>query len=240
MGRVLISVQDVGFRYRKRRSFFRHEYYQALRAVSFDVYSGETLGIVGRNGCGKSTLLRLLAGVFKPDRGHIQRNGCTVSLLGLGVGFDPELSGLDNIILSAMLLGATKEEARANLEPVIEYSELGGFIREPVKTYSSGMSMRLGFAVAITIKPDVVMIDEALATGDAHFRQKAERTIVDKARSEQTMIMVSHNSRQMTELCDRVIWLEEGRIRRQGEPTKIIGDYERFAARTSGVGRDGS
>lgn len=237
MSRSIISLEHVGLTYRKRMSFFRHGYYQALRSVSFDIFEGETLGLLGRNGCGKSTLLRLIAGIFSPDTGSVQRHGAQVSLLSLSIGFDPELTGRENIILNAMLLGATKSEACTNMPEIIEFSELDGFIDEPVKTYSSGMQLRLGFSIAVTIKPDVLLIDEVLGVGDAHFREKAEAVMNDKIASSQTVVLVSHNSEQLARLCSRVLWLEEGTIKMQGDPITTLDCYEAFIAKGGGVGR---
>lgn len=228
LNRPLLSVQDVGLRYRKRKSFFRHAYYEALSSVSLDVFQGETLGIVGRNGCGKSTLLRLMAGIFTPDSGVIETNNATVSLLTLAAGFDPELSGRDNIFISSLLLGATKAETNANLEKVAAFSELGFFIDEPVKTYSSGMKMRLGFSIAICMEPDVLLIDEVLGVGDLHFKQKAEAAIVDKITSEQTVVLVSHAGEQIKRLCSRAIWLEDGSVKMQGNAKEVVDKYEKW------------
>lgn len=222
--------------YKIKKSFFRHDYYQVLRSVSFDVYAGETVAIIGRNGCGKSTLLRLIAGVFDPDTGTIERYKSSVSLLAMAVGFDAELSGRDNIVISAMLLGASKDEALENMDRIIEFSELGRFIEEPVKTYSSGMRMRLGFSIAMTVEPDLVLIDEALGAGDAHFKEKAEAAILDKVTSNQTVVLVSHNGKQVSKLCDRAIWLEDGVVALQGPTDEVVSRYEAFAAKTQGVG----
>lgn len=236
MANSIITLRDVSVTYRKRRSFFRHDYYEALRTVSFDVYCGETLGIIGRNGCGKSTLLRLLAGILDPDGGHVDRNGATVSLLSMAVGFDSELSGRDNVILSAILLGASRNEALDNIERIIDFSELGSFIDEPVKTYSSGMRMRLGFSIAVTIKPDVILIDEALGAGDAHFKTKAEAAILAKVKSSQTVVLVSHSSKQVLKLCDRAIWIEQGTVAFQGNTEEAVNRYESSTKESRGVG----
>lgn len=231
MKKPLISLSDVGLRYRKRKSFFRHDYYEALTGVSFDVFPEETLGVIGRNGCGKSTLLKILAGIFLPDTGCVETNNTKVSLLTLSVGFDPELSGRDNIIISALLLGAEKAEAYENIDKVIDFSELGSFIDEPVKTYSSGMKMRLGFSIAICIQPDVLLIDEVLGVGDLHFKKKAEAAIVEKITSRQTVVLVSHAGEQIKRLCDRAIWLEGGRVQMEGKSTSVVDTYEDYLTR---------
>lgn len=228
MSHPLLSLSEVGLRYRIHKSFFRHEYYNALTSVTFDVFTGETLGVIGRNGCGKSTLLKLLAGILTPDSGSIYVNNATVSLLTLGIGFDPELSGRDNIFISSLLLGATKAETESNLDEIVLFSELGGFIDEPVKTYSTGMRMRLGFSIAIKMQPDVLLIDEVLGVGDLHFRKKAEKEIMGKITSTQTIVLVSHNAEQVKRLCNRAIWLEDGEVRMEGETTKVVDAYEEF------------
>ncbi len=236
MSTPVVKLTDVSLRYRIRRSFFRHEYYHALRSVNCSLMEGETLGILGRNGSGKSTLLKLIAGIFQPDGGSIEKNGASVSLLALAVGFDPELPGKDNIIVSAMLLGASKREAYESVAEIVEFSELDEFIDDPVKTYSSGMRMRLGFAIAVAVKPDVLLIDEVLGVGDAHFRKKAEAAIVNKIVSTQTVVLVSHNSRQIEALCDRALWMEGGTIKSYGEPAHVVKAYEECIGESRGVG----
>lgn len=236
MSTPIVTLADVSLRYRIRKSFFRHEYYDALQSINCNLFKGETLGILGRNGSGKSTLLKLIAGIFLPDGGRIETNGASVSLLSLAVGFDPELPGQDNIIISAMLLGASKSEAYESVAEITEFSELDEFIGEPVKTYSSGMRMRLGFAIAMAVKPDVLLIDEVLGVGDAHFRKKAEATIVNKIVSEQTVVLVSHNSKQIEALCDRALWMEGGTIRTEGEPAHVVKVYEEYIGESRGVG----
>lgn len=236
MNSPIVKLVDVSLKYRTRRSFFRHGYYEALRSVSCDLYEGETLGVLGRNGCGKSTLLKLMAGIFRPDGGRIETRGASVSLLSLAVGFDPELPGRDNIIISAMLLGASRKEAYESVAEIVEFSELDEFIDEPVKTYSSGMRMRLGFSIAVAVKPDILLIDEVLGVGDAHFRKKAEAAITDKIVSDQTVVLVSHNTKLIEKLCDRALWMEGGAIRMQGEPKNVVKTYEETAGETRGVG----
>jgi lipopolysaccharide transport system ATP-binding protein len=228
MKNALISLKSIGVRYRKRRSFFRHEYFEALKDISFEVYSGETLGIIGRNGAGKSTLLRILAGIYKPDKGFINRNTQKVSLLSLQLGFDPELSGRDNAIFSGMLLGFPRKVVENNLKNISEFSELGDFFDESVKTYSAGMRARLGFSVAHFLTPDVLLIDEVLGVGDAKFRQKAETAMIEKLRSEQTVVLVSHAAQQVRRLCSRVIWIEAGKVRLQGEPHRVVSAYHQY------------
>ncbi|MEZ0153482.1 MAG: ABC transporter ATP-binding protein [Candidatus Reddybacter sp.] len=221
----ILTLKNVTLSYWTRLAFFRHEKFTALDDVSFNVIKGETLGIIGRNGCGKSTLLKVLAGIYKPDSGQITKNCQQISLLTLGVGFDQELSGRDNAIISAMLLGATKQQAMDLLESIVEFSELGDFIHQPIKTYSTGMKARLGFSVAITLDVDLLMIDEVLGVGDASFRQKAERTLLQKINSQQTVIFVSHSEPQIKRLCQRAVWLEKGQVKMLGPTSDVFMHY---------------
>ncbi|WP_101676151.1 ABC transporter ATP-binding protein [Alloalcanivorax mobilis] len=210
-GDIIIGLRDVGVRYKRRGGLFRRpEYFQALEGVTFDIYRGETLGIVGRNGAGKSTLLRVVAGIIRPDDGEIVNSGVTVSLLALQAGFDPELSGRDNAIMSGMLMGYTRKQVEARSSDITEFSELGSFMDEPVKTYSSGMRARLGFSVAVFMTPDVLLLDEVLSVGDKEFRKKAEYEMMKKIHSDQTVLLVSHSEQQVRRVCDRVIELEKG------------------------------
>lgn len=205
---VVITLEEVGVRYKQRGGLFKQpQYHQALAGLSLNIYRGETLGIVGRNGTGKSTLLRLIAGIIKPDSGTIVNHGVTVSLLSLAAGFDAELSGVDNAIISGMLLGYQRRQIEARLGDICEFSELGDFMDQPVKTYSSGMRSRLGFAVAMYMTPDVLLLDEVLSVGDKDFKKKAEAEMMKKLHSDQTVILVSHSEGQVNRVCDRKIEL---------------------------------
>nr|WP_218918271.1 ABC transporter ATP-binding protein [Desulfobulbus propionicus] len=206
--KIILSLRNVGVRYKRRGNLFRKvTYYQALRGIDLDIRRGETIGIIGRNGAGKSTLLRVLAGIIEPDEGEIINHGVTVSLLALQVGFDGNLSGRDNAIFSGMLLGYSRSQVEGNLEAITEFSELGDFMTEPVRTYSTGMRARLGFAVAMFMTPDVLLLDEVLSVGDKGFRQKAEKEMLRKIHSEQTVVLVSHSESQISKLCDRTVAL---------------------------------
>ncbi|SFU43394.1 ABC transporter ATP-binding protein [Halomonas korlensis] len=203
---VIISLRNVGVRYKRRGGLFRKpEYFQALEGISFDIHRGETLGIVGRNGAGKSTLLKVIAGIIQPDSGVIVNYGVTASLLTLQAGFDSELPGTDNAIISGMLMGYTRKQVEARMEDIAEFSELGDFIYEPVKTYSSGMRARLGFTVAMYMTPDVLLLDEVLSVGDKQFKKKAEVEMMKKLHSEQSVLLVSHSEGQVNRVCDRSI-----------------------------------
>ena len=208
-GDVVLSLQNVGVRYKRRGGLFRRpEYFQALKNISFDLHRGETLGIVGRNGAGKSTLLRVLAGIILPDEGKVINHGVSVSLLALQAGFDPELAGRDNAIMNGMLLGYTRKQVEQCMNDIIDFSELGDFIDEPVKTYSSGMRSRLGFSVSVFMMPDVLLLDEILSVGDKKFRAKAEAEMMRKINRDQTVVLVSHSQQQINKICSRAIAID--------------------------------
>ena len=223
----IISLHEVGVRYKRSGNVFRRRsYFEALKSVTFDIYPGETLGILGRNGAGKSTLLRIISGIIRPDSGKLTNHDVSVSLLALQAGFDPNLNGRDNAILSGILQGCPRREVEAHLDEIMEYSELGDFFFEPVRTYSAGMRARLGFSITTIISPDVLLVDEVLGVGDQHFRQKAERTMVAKIQSQQTVVLVTHSHQQIARLCDRAILIDEGISFASGEPQKILRVYE--------------
>jgi lipopolysaccharide transport system ATP-binding protein len=204
--------------------------FQALKEVTFAVPSGHTLGIIGRNGSGKSTLLKLLAGIYRPDRGKIVVHGKVGALLDLGAGFHPEFSGRENILINGIVLGLSKREVRQLLDAIIRFAELEAFIDEPVKTYSVGMYMRLGFSVAIHADPDVLLIDEILAVGDEGFFQKCYDKLATFRRRGKTIILVSHELSMVSRWCDTVVWLEDGRVREQGMPQRVIDLYRQHVA----------
>ena len=223
----VITLQDVAVHYKRSGNLFRKKtYFEALKSVNLDIYPGETLGILGRNGSGKSTLLRLISGIIKPDRGSVMNNGVSVSLLALQAGFDPNLSGNDNAVFSGMLQGASRRDVQNKLNEIQEYSELGDFFFEPVRTYSTGMRARLGFSISTIISPDVLLIDEVLSVGDQHFRHKAEHTMVEKIHSQQTVVLVSHSHHQIAKLCDRAVLIDEGISYASGDPHDVLKVYE--------------
>jgi lipopolysaccharide transport system ATP-binding protein len=225
MDTPLISLKDVGFTYRTLTGLMKVQKYQALRSIDLEIRPGETLGIIGSNGSGKSTLLKILARIFAPDAGKIVFNAKKISLLSLALGFDPRLPGKENAIVSSMLLGATLKEATKMIPGIIEFSELGEFANSPVRTYSSGMRARLGFSVALKMQTDVLLIDEALAVGDASFKAKSERAIVEKVTSSQTVVLVSHSAAQINRLCDRAVWLDKGEIVVSGDAEMVTKMY---------------
>jgi len=197
-----------------------------LENVTFSVAPGETLGIVGRNGSGKSTLLKILAGILKPDSGSVTSRADKISLMALQLGFDNLLSGRDNAVFGGMLLGFSRQEVEAKLDQIQSFSGLGRAFYAPVKSYSSGMSSRLKFAVAINLAPDIMLLDEVLAVGDMSFRKKAAAAMHSKINSDQTTILVTHNPGEVQKLCDRAILLERGKIMAEGHPDEVIDQYQ--------------
>ena len=203
--------------------------YKALDNISLSIEKGTVYGIIGRNGAGKSTLLRIMSGVMAPNSGIVIRNYKTINLLALGIGFSSELSGIDNIYLSGMLLGFTKKQISAVIDEIIVYSELEDFVYRAIKTYSSGMVSRLAFAVAINLRPEVLLIDEVLSVGDMHFRDKSFNSLRAVIESKDTTtVIVSHSTSQIKEICDKVVWLDKGRIVAQGDTADIIDMYVQF------------
>ncbi|HEC07070.1 ABC transporter ATP-binding protein [Thiolapillus sp.] len=225
MNPVLI-LENVGVAYRRGRSLRGGELYWALKDISLELKHGETLGVIGRNGVGKTTLLKVIAGIIAPDRGEIRNAGVSASLLSLQVGFVPLLTGRENAILSGMLLGAPKSRIEQNMDELVAFAELEDFIDEPVSSYSAGMRARLGFSVAMQADPDILLIDEVLGVGDAAFRKKSSEEIQRRIRSNRSVILVSHNTAMMARLCDRVVWIEQGVSRMQGEAGDVLAAYE--------------
>lgn len=235
-----ITVKELKIRYKSVQSYsvkrnllrlkpVESKAFEAVRGVSFNVQMGEILGVVGKNGSGKSTLLRSLANIFSADEGSINLHGHSVSLLAIGVGFKPELTGRENIMLSGMLLGFEEKEIQGRMDEIIEFAELGEFIDMPVRTYSSGMHSKLAFSVTAILETDIMLIDEVLSVGDERFKKKSygkmKSLISEKNR---TVVIVSHNLNALEELCDRVMWLHEGKIQQIGEPKEVLSAYKEF------------
>lgn len=197
----------------------------ALKGVSFAVKKGECLGVIGRNGAGKSTLLSLLLGVARPTKGSIEVSGKKTPLLELGAGFHPDLTGKENIVINGVLLGHTETEIRARMDQITAFSELGNFINMPIRTYSSGMQMRLAFSIAIHTSPEVLLIDEILAVGDESFQKKSGKALLNLIKGGVTTVYVSHNMEAIKKICDRAIWLEQGEIRAEGEAGQVVEEY---------------
>lgn len=236
---IAISVNDLHVYYRdmKRFSLKRMDkgkrgsgkLFKAVKGVTFEVPKGEILGIIGKNGSGKSTLLRAISGIFSPDKGSINLHGNSISLLSIGVGFQRKLTGYENIYLSGMLLGYTKEQIDTKINDIIEFSELGDFIYKPVSSYSSGMHSKLAFSITAILETDIILIDEVLSVGDIHFKEKSYNKMKELIGDEnRTVVIVSHNSNTIEELCDKVIWLHEGEIKKVGLPKDIMPEYEEF------------
>ncbi len=203
----------------------RYETFYALRNVSFDVRTGEAVGIIGHNGSGKSTLLKCMAKILTPNDGTIEVTKRMAALLELGAGFHPELSGTDNVFLNAAILGMGRKEIAARFDEIVAFSGLEQFIDTPVKTYSSGMYVRLAFAVAINVDPELLLIDEILAVGDVTFQQKCMQKFVDFREHGRTLVLVTHDTSSVRDFCDRAIWLDHGVIRAEGEPAEVIDEY---------------
>jgi lipopolysaccharide transport system ATP-binding protein len=201
------------------------ESFWALREVSFRVRRGSMLGVIGRNGAGKSTLLRILGAVEIPDEGSVKTSGRVGALLTLGAGFHPDLTGRENVFVSGVVHGLTRAEVRQRFDAIVEFSEVGSFIDDPVRIYSSGMQMRLRFAVAIHMEPEVLLIDEVLSVGDASFERKCRDRINSFRADGCTIILISHGLDQIREMCDATIWLEDGRLAAQGSPDGVIEKY---------------
>lgn len=234
---VVIDVQGVGKSYHmyerpshrllqalagKRRSFYKD--FWALRGVSFSIRRGQTVGIVGRNGSGKSTLLQMIAGTLNPTEGHITVKGRVAALLELGSGFNPEFTGRENVYLNATILGLTRPQIEARMESILAFADIGEFIDQPVRSYSSGMSVRLAFAVIAHVDADILIIDEALAVGDAFFSQKCMRFLREFQKNG-TLLFVSHDAAAVTNLCESAVWLQNGQMRLSGTSQEVIEAY---------------
>jgi lipopolysaccharide transport system ATP-binding protein len=203
----------------------RKSSFTALKDINFEVFAGETIGFIGINGAGKSTILGLLAGVLKPSSGQVTVDGRIAPLLELGAGFHTELSGRENILLNGILLGMLKREVEEKRDAIIEFSELEEFIDQPIRTYSSGMLARLGFSVAVHCEPDILLLDEVLSVGDQDFQKKCIEKMLGFKRSGKTIIFVSHSAQQIEEICDRVIWIEKGKVELSGNVEEVLPNY---------------
>lgn len=219
------GIKSLIFHPRRAFDLLRGRKYLAIRNISFEVEKGESVALIGRNGAGKSTTLGLVAGVLKPSSGNVKVSGRVASMLELGGGFHPELTGRENIKLNATLLGLRRKEVNERIEKIIEFSELGDFIDEPIRVYSSGMLAKLGFSVISQVDPDVLIIDEVLAVGDIAFQKKCINTINDFKRRGVTILFVSHNMDDVIKICDKVIWVENHELKAMGEAQKILEKY---------------
>jgi lipopolysaccharide transport system ATP-binding protein len=226
---ALISLRNVALCYRYHKSIFaRHKTkIWALHDVSFDLFEGEKLGIIGRNGSGKSTLMKILAKIFEPDGGMVAyARPLHVQLLSLGVGFEGSLSGRENAVLNGMLLGKSRRHMLSRLDKIKDFSELGEFFDMPVSTYSTGMGARLGFAVAMETEPEVLLIDEILGVGDARFAGKSEAALREKFGGKHTVVLISHDADTIKKMCTRAVWIEKGRTLMEGDVQTVTAAYQ--------------
>jgi ABC-type polysaccharide/polyol phosphate transport system ATPase subunit len=212
-----------------------HEPFYAVRNVSFQLEDGESLAIVGSNGAGKSTLLSLAAGLAMPDEGSVRVNGRIAALLELGSGFHPDLTGAENLVLNAALLGLSRRKTKELFDGIVEFSGIGEFIDDPLRTYSSGMIMRLAFSVAIQCEPDILLIDEVLAVGDASFQEKSKEALVRFRQAGKSMLFVSHTPSAVREMCDRALWIDHGSVMMDGNVNDVLDAYQGRAVMKHGL-----
>ncbi len=226
---LLYGVQDIAAELtglRQQGDFLRPKEFWALDRVSFELRRGESIGLIGKNGSGKSTLLRIIAGLIKPDMGEVEVHGRVAPLIALGAGFNPVLTGRENIFANMSILGLTRQEILDRLDAVIEFAEIGDALDSPVQTYSSGMAARLGFACAIHTKPDILLIDEVLAVGDVRFRCKCYRMLNELQRQGTSFVLVSHNANSILGVCESGVYINQGKLISTGEVDKVITQYE--------------
>ncbi len=240
---VLISIKDIFMHYRmpteridnikefavkllKRKVQYKD--YWVLKGINLEVKRGESLGLIGTNGAGKSTLLRIIAGIMDGTSGSVTTKGNIVPLLKLGAGFDQNATGRENIFLNGAIMGYTKKEMQQKYDSIVEFAELKEFMDTPLKNYSSGMLARLGFAIAVDISPDIVLVDEVLAVGDASFQKKCANRIAELQKSGATFIVVSHNNAKIIELCQKTAWLKDGKIHMYGDSRTVCTAYNNF------------
>lgn len=238
--KIAISVKNLHIAYRGikkfsiRKTLFKGkkakiEIFEALKGVSFEVEQGKIVGIIGKNGSGKSTMLKAIAGIFSADKGKIDLHGNTISLLSIGVGFQPKLTGYENIFLSGMLLGFSEEEIKERVDEIIKFSELGKFIYKPVKSYSSGMYSKLAFSITAILETEIILIDEVFSVGDIKFKEKSYNKMKELInKDDRTVVIVSHSMATLKELCDEIIWINDGVLMEIGEPEVVIPKYEEF------------
>lgn len=227
------TLREMFARLHRRRTSY-HDF-EAVKHVSFEVQHGSTVGLIGRNGSGKSTILKIIAGVYRPTTGRVNVCGSVAPLIELGAGFHHELTGRENILINGLLLGLTRRQILQRQQAIIDFAEIGEFIDSPVKQYSSGMYMRLAFSVATEVDPDILLIDEILAVGDASFRKKCNERIRSFRARGKTMVMVSHDMGTITALCDRVLLVNKGEIVADGPPQRVIERYNQLMGQPSSI-----
>lgn len=201
---------------------------KVLKGLDFQAKPGEMVGLIGRNGSGKSTFLKILSGIYKPNSGRVTMRGRVSALIELGAGFHPEFSGRENIFLNGTILGLSREEIRQSFDKIVEFAELEEFIDAPVRTYSSGMYVRLGFSVAVNVNPEILLIDEVMAVGDVGFKRKCEAKIREFKQAGKTILLVSHDLDEVERFCDRAVWLNDGTLVEDGDPARVINEYRNF------------
>lgn len=240
MTQTAIHIKDLHVRYKELGNYSikrmllkgnkkEDKSFHALKGVSLEVKKGEILGIIGKNGSGKSTLLNTVGGIFAPDSGTIDLNGNSVSLLSIGVGFQKDMSGRENIVLNGLLLGFPEQTIREKMDDIIEFSELGSFIDKPVKTYSKGMYSKLAFSVTAFLETDIILIDEVLSVGDEHFKKKSSAKMKELISDEnRTVLIVSHSISTLRKLCTKMLWLHDGQIKMLGDTNEVLTAYEQF------------
>lgn len=224
----VICLENVAYYFIKRKGYFTKEKFWALKDLSFTLYKGESLGVIGRNGAGKTTLLRLLAGITAPDKGKITNYGYSASLLSLQAGFVPYLTGRENTILNGLILGLKKKHIEDCMEEIKNFSGLEDFFEQPISSYSSGMKARLGFSIAFQLDPDVLLVDEVLGVGDETFKKKSGQVMKEKIRSDKTVVLVSHAQNTLRELCDRAVWIEGGISKAEGPVQDVLKEYNEY------------
>lgn len=217
------SLKEFTVAFLKRKLVY--EEFWALKGISFEVEKGEVMGIIGRNGAGKSTLLKIISGILKPTEGSVQLKGNIVPMLELGSGFDYDLTGRENIFLNGSILGYSERFLKGKFDEIVEFAELDKFIDVPIRNYSSGMLMRLAFSIATVVEPDILIVDEILAVGDEAFQAKSKARMMELMGGGTTVLFVSHNLDQIREICNRVIWLDEGKIKMTGETQQVCDAY---------------
>ena len=242
-GSIAVSVQNLGLTYTtsidkkptlkaRIKSLGRGKKHtrtvKALNGVSLDVHYGTVLGIIGSNGAGKSSLMRVISGIVPPTEGRIEVHGSVSTLLALGVGFNQAMTGRENVYLGGLAAGMSRAEIDANFQAIADFSELGEAIDAPMRTYSSGMFARLAFSVAAVVEPDILIVDEALSTGDAHFKAKSLNRMKELRTADRALILVSHALATIEDLCNEVIWLDKGKLMARGNPTEVIAAYREF------------
>ena len=237
---IAIKVDNLSIKYKTFKSFSikknflqfkknKRDVHEAIKNISFEIEKGQIVGIVGKNGSGKSTLLRALAGVFSPDEGTIDIFDNTISLLSIGVGFEKELSGRENIMLSGMLLGFSEEEIKKQMNRIIKFADLGKFIDMPVRTYSSGMHSKLAFSISVCLETDILLVDEVLSVGDARFKKKSYKKMKSLIEDEdRTVVIVSHNMNTLRSLCQKILWINDGEFMMYGDTEEVLEKYEAF------------